>query len=351
MKSFLPSRFPLIQAPLAGAQDAAMTIAVCRAGGLGSLAAAMLSTDVLAEQIETIQAAVDAPFNLNFFAHTLPDVGAAEDQAWRELLQPFFDEFGIDAGSLPAGVLRRPFDESQLAVVEKYRPAVVSFHFGLPEKSLLDAVKASGAMVLSSATTLAEGLWLQENGADAVIAQGSEAGGHRGMFLAHQPAAQLGTFALLPQLVKALNIPVIAAGGIADTAGIQAALQLGAAAVQLGTAYLLCDESTIGALHRAAIEKVARHPEQCDTALTNVFSGKPARGLINRLMREVGLIHPQVMPFPFAATASGALRRAAEAQGSTDFTPLWCGQNPSGCKAVSAYDLTRELTAAFSRQD
>lgn len=344
-RHFLPSRFPLIQAPLAGAQDAAMTVAVCRAGGLGSLAAAMLSADALAAQVETIRAGTDAPFNLNFFAHTLPEVTAEQTKRWHQLLQPFFTEFGIDPDALPQGVLRRPFDEAQLAVVEKYRPAVVSFHFGLPEKTLLAAVKATGALVLSSATTLQEGLWLQAHGADAVIAQGSEAGGHRGMFLAGNPAAQLGTFALLPQLVAALDVPVIAAGGIADAIGIRAALKLGAAAVQIGTAYMLCDESTIGALHRAAITRVAQHPETCETTLTNVFSGKPARGLVNRLMRETGFIHPDVMPFPFAASATGALRQKAEAEGSTDFTPLWCGQNPTGCRAISAYELTASLCA------
>lgn len=347
MQNPLPSSYPLIQAPLAGAQNSAMTIAVCRAGGLGSLAAAMLPVEKLEQEIQTIQAACDKPFNVNFFAHTLPEITPEQNDKWLNLLDKYFNELGIDKNALPQGVLRRPFDENQLSIVEKYRPSVVSFHFGLPEKRLLDAVKATGAMVLSSATTLKEGLWLQENGADCVIAQGVEAGGHRGVFLENDLSTQMGVLPLTELLARKLRIPVIAAGGIVDTASIQAALKLGAAAVQVGTAYMLCEESTIGVLHRQALENAARLPENYPTALTNIFSGRPARGIVTRLMQETGFIHKDALPFPFAATATGALKSVAEKQGNTDFSNLWCGQNPTGCKNISAYDLTRELLAAF----
>lgn len=347
MPAFLPSKFPLIQAPLAGAQNSGMTIAVCRAGGLGSLAAAMLPVEKLEQEIQTIQAACDAPFNVNFFAHTMPQITAEQQDQWLSLLDQYFNEWGIDKNNLPQGVIRRPFDENQLAVVEKYRPPVVSFHFGLPEKKLLDAVKATGAIVLSSATTVEEGLWLQENGADCVIAQGIEAGGHRGIFLNQDLSTQMGTFALTQVLSQKLNIPVIAAGGITDVSSIQAALKLGASAVQMGTVYMLCHESTISTLHRQALEKATRQPEKYPTAVTNIFSGRPARGIVNRLMQETGFVHPHALPFPFAATATGALKSVAEKENDTSFSTLWCGQNPTGCKNISAYDLTMELVQAF----
>ena len=277
----------------------------------------------------------------------MPEITAEQQDKWLNLLDKYFNELGIDKHNLPQGVIRRPFDENQLSIVEKYRPAVVSFHFGLPEKKLLNAVKATGALILSSATTLKEGLWLQENGADCVIAQGVEAGGHRGIFLDNDLACQMGVLPLTELLARKLNIPVIAAGGIVDKTSIQAALKLGAAAVQVGTAYMLCEESTIGTLHRQALENAARLPENYPTALTNIFSGRPARGIVNRLMSETGYIHPDALPFPFAATATGALKAIAEKQGNTDFSNLWCGQNPTGCKNISAYDLTKELLEAF----
>ena len=157
----------------------------------------------------------------------------------------------------------------------------------------------------------------------------------------------MGVLPLTELLARKLNIPVIAAGGIADKTSIQATLKLGAAAVQVGTAYMLCEESTIGTLHRQALENAARLPENYPTALTNIFSGRPARGIVNRLMSETGYIHPDALPFPFAATATGALKAIAEKQGNTDFSNLWCGQNPTGCKNISAYDLTKELLEAF----
>jgi nitronate monooxygenase len=271
----------------------------------------------------------------------VPD--AAREAAWRSVLAPYYAELGIDPATIPAGAGRTPFSHDAADVLELFKPPVVSFHFGLPAPDLLARVKAWGATVLSSATTVAEAQWLQAHGADAIIAQGLEAGGHRGMFLTTDLTTQLGTFALLPQLARAVNVPVIAAGGIVDAHGIRAAMQLGAAGVQIGTAYMLCDEATTSAVHRAALHsEAAQH-----TALTNLFSGRPARGIVNRIMRELGSINTTAPTFPLATTAIAPLRAKAEAQHRSDFSPLWAGQNVRGCKVVSAATLTAELIKGF----
>ncbi|HYK05936.1 MAG TPA: nitronate monooxygenase [Thermoanaerobaculia bacterium] len=332
---------PVIQAPMAGAQASAMAIAVSSAGGLGSLPAAMLTADGLRREIAVIRAKTDRPFNVNFFCHTVPAADAAREAAWRETLAPYYDELGVDPAAAPTGPARAPFGEELAAVVEELRPPVVSFHFGLPGEALLERVRRTGATILSSATTVEEARWLAARGVDAVIAQGVEAGGHRGMFLTGDVTTQAGTLALLPQIVEAVDVPVIAAGGIADARGVRVALDLGAAGVQAGTAYLLCPESTIGAVHRAAmLGEPARH-----TALTNVITGRPARGIVNRIMRELGPMRDGVPPFPLATNAVMPLRAAAEARGSGDFSPLWAGQNASRCRVVPAAEVTRELAA------
>jgi nitronate monooxygenase len=206
-------------------------------------------------------------------------------------------------------------------------------------------VKAWGAVVLSSATTVDEARWLEAHGCDVVIAQGLEAGGHRGMFLTDDVTTQVGTFALLPQVVDAVRVPVIAAGGIADAKGVAAAMALGAAGVQVGTAFLCCPEATTGALHRAALRSdAARH-----TALTNVFSGRPARGIVNRVVRELGPMSPVAPAFPLAGAAIAPLRAKAEAAGSGDFSPLWAGQDVRGCRDVPAAQLVRELAMLIAR--
>ena len=226
-------------------------------------------------------------------------------------------------------------------MLDEFRPAVVSFHFGLPSPELLARVRSWGSKVLSSATTVDEARWLEARGVDAIIAQGFEAGGHRGMFLSDDLTTQVGTLALVPQIVNAVKTPVIAAGGIADAKGVAAALALGAAGVQVGTAYLLCPEATTSAVHRAALKsEAARH-----TALTNVFTGRPARAIVNRVMKEVGPISAAAPAFPLAASAIAPLRANAESLGSGDFSPLWSGQNASGCKEIPAAQLTRELAA------
>ena len=332
---------PIIQAPMAGAQGSALAIAVSHAGGLGSLPCAMLTPEALHAELITIRAQTNKPFNVNFFCHTPPQPDAAREAAWRAALAPHFREFGIDPATIPAAPGRAPFSDAAADILEAFRPPVVSFHFGLPSAALLARVKGWGAKVLSSATTVDEARWLEAHGADAVIAQGLEAGGHRGIFLSEDLTTQVGTMALLPQIVNAVSVPVIAAGGIADAQGVAAAMALGASGVQLGTAYLLCPESTSSAVHRAALQSpAARH-----TALTNLFTGRPARGIVNRVMREVGPISAAAPAFPLATTAITALRAKAEAHGSGDFSPLWAGQNVTGCRAIPAAELTRELAA------
>lgn len=330
---------PILQAPMAGVQGSALAIAVSEAGGLGALPCAMLGPDAIRTELAAIRAATSRPFNVNFFCHTAPAPDATREAAWRAALAPYYAELGIDAAAIPAGAGRRPFDAEAAEVLEAFRPPVVSFHFGLPPPELLARVRAWGAKVLSSATTVDEARWLEAHGVDAVIAQGVEAGGHRGMFLTEDLTTQVGTFALLPQIVRAVRVPVIAAGGIADAAGVAAALSLGAVAAQVGTSFLLCPEATTSAPHRAALASdAARH-----TALTNVFTGRPARGIVNRVIREVGPISAVAPAFPLATAAITPLRAAAERRGSGDFSPLWSGQNAGGCRAVPAGQLTRML--------
>ena len=226
-------------------------------------------------------------------------------------------------------------------MLAQFKPPVVSFHFGLPSKELLDRVRQWRPAIISSATTVDEARWLEAQGADAIIAQGVEAGGHRGMFLSDDLTTQVGTLALVPQIVRAVSVPVIAAGGIADSAGAGAALALGAAGVQIGTAYLLCPEATTTRVHREALASPrARH-----TALTNVFTGRPARGILNRLMAELGPISSGAPAFPLAAAAVMPLRSKAESRGSGDFSPMWAGQNTSGCRNIPAAELTGELAS------
>jgi nitronate monooxygenase len=326
---------------MAGVQGSALAIAVCNAGGLGSMPFAMLSPEQMRAELTAIRAQTANPFNVNFFCHAVPQADSRREAAWRELLSRYFTEFGIAPEDAAAAPARSPFSAAAADVLEPFKPAVVSFHFGLPAGDLLARVKSWGSFVLASATTLEEARWLEQQGADAIIAQGFEAGGHRGLFLAEDLNTQVGTFALLPQMVAAVRLPVIAAGGIADAKGVAAALALGAAAVQLGTAYLLCPEATTSPVHRAALKS----PRAAHTALTNLFSGRPARGIMNRLMTELGPISAAAPSFPLAATALTSLRKKAESQGLDDFSPLWCGQNSGGCREISAAQLTRELFA------
>jgi nitronate monooxygenase len=334
---------PLVLAPMAGLGTVELAAAVCEAGGLGSIGCGPAPPEATARMIGELRALTRKPFNVNFFCHAPARTDAARQQAWRDRLSPFRRELGIGPTPSPAISDIAPFGDAMCRVVEAVRPEVVSFHFGLPDAALLARVKAAGCRVISSATTVEEAVWLETHGVDAVIAQGYEAGGHRGTFLAEDVgravAAQLGTLALVPQVVDAVRVPVVAAGGVADGRGIAAALTLGAAAVQLGTAYLLCPEAATPPLHREALRS-ARHAA---TLVTNVFTGRPARALVNRLAREVGPICDAMPDFPLAMADVALLRATAEQQGNSDFTPLWSGQSAPLAREMPARMLTLQL--------
>lgn len=339
LQKLLGIELPIIQAPMAGVQGSALAVAVSNAGGLGSLPCAMLGPEALRAELDRIGAQTDRPYNVNFFCHHQPQPDATREAMWRQALAHYYREFDIDPASIASGPGRLPFDAAAAELLSEFKPPVVSFHFGLPQDELLARVRSWGAKVISSATTVDEARWLEAHGVDVIVAQGLEAGGHRGMFLSEDLNTQMGSFALLPQIVRAVRVPVVAAGGIADAAGVRAALALGAAGVQVGTAYLLCPEATTSAIHRAALQgPAAQH-----TALTNLYTGRPARGILTRLMREQGPMNALAPAFPLATAAVAPLRAKAEAAGGGDFSPLWAGQNTSGCRAVPAAQLTREL--------
>lgn len=342
LESTLGLRFPVIQAPMAGAQDAQMAIAVSEAGGLGSLASATLSLAQLEAQLQQINDATNKPYNVNFFCHSEPVRDEAKERAWLAALAPSFAQLGLNVDDIELTATRQPFNAAMAETLAAFKPPVVSFHFGLPDAALVEYVKSWGALVLSSATTVEEGLWLQAHGADAVIAQGLEAGGHRGHFLSDDLSLQSGTFALVPQLAALLDIPVIAAGGVTGRHAVRAALALGASGVQAGTAYLLAHESLISPLHRQALQGGNVKP----TALTPAFTGRPARGISNAFLRQqIGRTDTPAFPLPASVTA--ALRQAAEAQGSAEFTPLWSGQSNYNLLQQSAADITVYLGAGI----
>jgi len=328
---------PIVQAPMAGVQNWELALAVSNSGALGSIPCGMLSPDQIVSEIVEFRKHSSRPFNLNFFCHNMPTVEQLALDRWSACLKPYYNELELLPNSTSAAT-RLPFSHEIADLIEPYAPAVISFHFGLPAPELLNRVKAWGCTILSSATTVAEGLWLEQQGVDAVIAQGSEAGGHRGMFLSSDLSTQVGTFALVSQLSERLSVPVIAAGGIATAKDVKAALALGAEAVQVGTSFLLCDEAKTSLIHKQALMDL-----DATTAVTNIFSGRPARGVRNRVMQELGDIVAAAPAFPFATSAITPLRAAAESQGKDDFTPLWAGQNRYGCKAVSASQLITEL--------
>jgi nitronate monooxygenase len=331
---------PIILAPMAGNSTPELVAAVSNAGGLGSYGCAMLDLDQLKAEASRIRSLTNRSYNLNFFCHTPPVVTAEQDAAWRSVLAGYYAELGVDPESVAAGG-RRPFDAEYCDAVLAIGPRVVSFHFGMPDASLVKRLKDEGRVVLSSATTVAEARRLEELGADAIVAQGFEAGGHRGMFLSSDIATQVGTMSLVPQVVDAVRVPVIAAGGIADARGAAAAFALGAAAVQVGTAYMFCPETKVSAIHRAAL-KSARDD---GTVLTNLFTGRPARGLINRLVADLGAINPAAPRFPAASNAVTPLRTEAEKRGVGDFSPLWSGQAAALGQEMGASELTRDLAA------
>ena len=350
----------LIQAPMAGSQNHRLAAAVFLAGGLGSIPAAMLTAKQLQDELSAFKDAIAAekakanakaiqlgvllPVNVNFFCHTPPTEQLEKEAAWRLQLTPLYQAHGIDPQSVGSGLGRAPFSEESLKLMGQFKPAVVSFHFGLPKAEWVQQLKSWGIQIWSSATTVQEAQWLEQQGVDAVIAQGLEAGGHRGMFLSDDLSTQMGCLALLPQICKAVKLPVIAAGGISTAAAVSAAKALGANAVQVGTAFLTSDEATTSALHRQALmSDAAKH-----TALTNLFSGRPARGIVNKFMRDFGPLNPEAPAFPLATSAVAPLRAAAEAKGQSDYSPLWSGQNASDCQALPAADIAHKLLQGWT---
>ena len=342
LRDLLGIAIPIIQAPMAGAAFSDMVVAVSQAGGLGSLACAMLTPLQIRQEIALIRKQTSRPINMNFFCHKPPRPDAVREGSWKRRLEPYYRELGIDLQPTGPSGSRGAFDTAACEIVEEVTPEVVSFHFGLPDKALIDRVKLAGCRVISSATTVSEARWLEERGCDAVIAQGFEAGGHRGMFLDAGIATQVGTMALVPQIVDAVKIPVIAAGGIADGRGIAAAFALGASGVQLGTAYLFCPEARISPLHRERLRSAGDN----ETALTNVFTGRPARSIINRLVTELGPIAPDAPDFPLATDAVMPLRQAALTRNSGEFVPLWSGQAARLSVELPAGQLTKHLAAS-----
>lgn len=330
---------PILLAPMAGPSTAELAIAVSEAGGLGSFACALSTPEQIRMGMSVIRQRTNKPINLNFFTHTPPVPDAAREARWKTRLAGYYRELGLDPDAPVPASSRAPFDDVACRIVEEYKPEVVSFHFGLPEDRLLQRVKAAGSKVIASATTATEAKWLAERGCDAIIAQGAEAGGHRGMFLTENVASQAGTFALVPQVADAVDVPVIAAGGVADGRGIAAAFALGASAVQIGTAFLFCPEAKVSALHRNAL----RSARDDNTAMTNLFTGRPARSVINRLIRELGPLSQDAPAFPLAGGALAPLKAAAEAKGSSDFSSLWSGQSASLGREMPAGQLTQEL--------
>ncbi len=348
LTNLLGINLPIVQAPMAGASGPAMAIAASKAGALGSLPCAMRSRDQVLEDLKQFRSSAKGPVNLNFFCHTPPVHNETRSTRWLERLKPYYDElnqvFDPETAKLPTPS-RAPFDELMCELIESECPEVVSFHFGLPAPALLTRVKRAGCLVFSSATTVAEARYLEQRGCDVIIAQGAEAGGHRGIFLGADIASQPGTFALLPQVADAVSVPVIAAGGVSDGRGMAAAFILGAAGVQVGTAYLFTPEALITHLHRAALETVTDD----QTALTNVFSGRPARSIVNRLMRELGPLSADAPAFPGAGAAIAPLKQAAELLGSSNFSSLWSGQAAALAKPAGAEELTRQLAEDAAR--
>jgi nitronate monooxygenase len=323
-QALLGSRFPIISAPMAGAAGVDLAVAAIAGGAGGSLPCGMLTPDQARAQADEVRARASGPLNLNFFCHVMPD--AVDDSAWRALLRPYCAELGIEQPVEDAPA-RRPFDAAMCAIVETVRPELVSFHFGLPEPALLDRVQATGARIIGNATTIAEARALAAQGVDAIVAQGWEAGGHAGRFLGGPPEEQMGLIALVPQVADATGLPVIAAGGIGDARGIAASLILGAAAAQIGTAYLHCPESLIAPGHRDGLAgDAAEH-----SRFTNLYSGGLARGLPSRLTEELGAVRPEAPPFPLASVAP------------LGFRPMWAGQAARLGKAEPARALTERL--------
>ncbi|MBL4691008.1 MAG: DUF561 domain-containing protein [Rhodospirillales bacterium] len=340
MCELLGIHVPIIQAPMAGSTTPELASAVTNAGGLGSLGCAFFNGQQVADQCAAMRGSTNGAFNVNFFVHAEPVADQARGDAMRAALEPYYREMGL--GDVPDAAPSTPsFDSDQLAAVLAASPPVVSFHFGMPAAAMVQAVKDMGAVILSSATTVHEAKQLEAAGADAVIAQGFEAGGHRGTFASSFEAGNVGTLALVPQVVDAVNVPVIASGGIADGRGIAAALALGAQGVQMGTAFLTCPQSAAHDVYRRAL--VAAGDDA--TRITSAFSGRPARGLDNRYIRDMAGREDMFPDFPINNTLTGPLRKASAEAGKEDFMSLWSGQAAALSKSLPAEELVATLMA------
>jgi nitronate monooxygenase len=338
LTSLLGIELPIVQAPMAGAATLEMAAAVSNSGGLGSLGTAMMSPATLRETASKLRALTNKPFNLNFFVHHEPVLEGYDAAPIQAALAPFYAEFGL--GPVPAPTPRAPaFTSETLALVLELAPRIVSFHFGLPPDGVVAALKAAGIVVLGCATTSAEARALEHGGVDAIIAQGAEAGGHRGTFLDHVDLGTVGTIALVPQVVDAVKVPVIAAGGIADARGIAAAFMLGAAGVQIGTAYLACPEASVHPVHRKALAEASDH----GTVVTKLFSGRPARAIRNRVTEELHSLEEKAAPFPTQRAMTAPLAAASAKAGRAEFMQLWAGQAAALATVEPAAQKTERL--------
>ena len=335
----LGTKLNIIQAPMAGVQNWELAVAVSNAGCLGSIPCGMLTPEQVVAEIELFSAHSDKPYNLNFFCHEMEPIDQKSLAHWQLLLKNYYNDLGAEKPKSFRG-LRYPFDAEMADRIEPFKPPIISFHFGLPSPELIERIKSWGTVILSSATTIEEGIWLEKHGADIIIAQGVEAGGHRAMFLTTDIKSQMPVVELVNALKSHVSVPIVAAGGIGSKQDIRKLVELGSCGVQLGTAFLLCDEAKTSEVHKAAIKS---HNQI--TAITNVFTGRPARGIQNKVMTDLGYMTDEAPKFPYASIAMAPLRAEAESQFSGDFTPLWAGTNRRACEEISASDLLKALTS------
>jgi nitronate monooxygenase len=337
LRSLLGIEHAIIQAPMAGATTPAMVAAVSNAGGLGMLPAAYRAPEQIAADIAAVRQLTDRPFGVNLFAGGDEPAEGVDPAPMLAMLGRAHAELGLPEPTLPA-VVPVPFSDALEAVLSANVP-VFSFTFGIPTPDAMAALRERGIVILGTATTVDEARQLAAAGVDAVVAQGSEAGAHRGTFAGPFESALVGTIALVPQAVDAVDLPVIASGGIMDGRGIVAAEALGAAGVQLGTAFLTCRESGIPAAHKAAIQAASDDA----TALTRAFSGRPARGIVNAFMEEAAAQPEAILPFPLQNSATRPMRNAAAAKGDTRYLSLWAGQGARMARDTTAADLVATL--------
>ena len=331
---------PIVQAPMAGTSTPALAAAVSNSGGLGSLGLGACSPDEAAKMIAETRKVTNQPFNLNFFVHERPIRDIAKEVAWLDTIKPFFDEYETEQPKALSEIFTSfNVDDDMFEVVLDLKPAVVSFHFGLPSPSRVSALKEYGAFLISTVTNRDEALKAVQAGMDAVVAQGFEAGGHRGTFNTPFEDGYITTMALIPLIVETIDLPVIAAGGIMNGNGIAASLALGASAVQMGTAFVSTNESAANQAYRDLLLS----DRAFKTEITNVISGRPARALINRFTDELR-IHDRATPgYPMTYEASKALNAAASAKGSQEFMPMWAGQGAGLSRPMAAHDLMKIL--------